>query len=287
MPNGLRIDVETMRKFNKERHSTLRNLSLTTLLLILLPISALAQANPQHIMVIAHRGAHEGVPSNTLLSLKVAIDLGIDYVECDIRTTADNKLVIMHDGTVNGTTNGTGKIREMTLKQIRKLDAGIKVGPQFAGTKVPTLDEMLKMARGKIGIYADTKDASPEALLGALKKHDMLSHTVIYGYHLDFFEGVAKLNPDVWIMPEARNETVLQNLLHKFQLKVVAFDAGDFKEPMISMTKQAGAKIYVDRLGKADNPEAWQAAIDQGAAGIQTDHPAGLLKYLRDHGYHP
>jgi glycerophosphoryl diester phosphodiesterase len=265
----------------------LRNLPLTTLLTVLLPVISLAQAKPQHIMVIAHQGAHEGIPSNTLLSLKAAIDLGIDYVECDIRTTADHKLVIMHNATVNGMTNGKGTIREMTLKQIRKLDAGIKVGPQFAGTKVPTLDEMLEMARGKIGIYADTKDASPEALLGALKKYGMLSHTVIYGYHLEFFEGVAKLNPDVWIMPEARNETVLQNLLHKFQLKVVAFYASDFKEPMISMTRQAGAKIYVDRLGEADNPESWQAAIDQGADGIQTDHPAALLKYLRDHGYHP
>jgi len=276
-----------MKKIHKERHCTLRNLPLSTLLIVLLPVFCLAQAKPQHIMVIAHRGAHQDVPYNTLLSLKAAIDLGIDYVECDIRTTADNKLVIMHNATVDATTNGKGKIREMTLKQIRKLDAGIKVGPQFAGTKVPTFNEMLKMARGKIGIYADTKDASPAALLGKLKRYGMLSHTVVFGYHLEFFEGVAKLNPDVWIMPEAKNETVLQELLHKFQLKVIAFDAADFKEPLIAMTKQAGAKIYVDRLGKADNPESWQAAIDQGADGIQTDHPAELLKYLRDHGYHP
>jgi glycerophosphoryl diester phosphodiesterase len=261
--------------------------SLSTLFLILLPIFGLAQAQSQPIAVIAHRGAHESVPSNTLRSLKAAIDLGVDYVECDIRTTANNKLVIMHNDTVDATTNGHGKIRELTLKQIRNLDAGVKVGPQFSGTKVPTLDEMLKMARGKIGIYADTKEASPEALLAALRKNDMLSHTVIYGYQLSFFEGVAKLNPDARIMPEAKSETVLQCLLHEFQPKVVAFDAGDFKEPMIGMAKQAGAKIYVDRLGKADNPESWQAAIDQGADGIQTDHPAELLKYLRDHRYHP
>jgi len=264
----------------------LRKRFITALLVALLPVMALAQAKLQHIMVIAHRGAHEGAPSNTLLSLKAAIDLGIDYVECDIRTTADHKLVIMHNATVDATTNGKGAIREMTLKQILQLDAGIKVGPQFAGTKVPTLAEMLRMASGKIEIYADTKDASPAALLGALKKYGMLSHTVIFGYHLEFFEGVAKLNPHVWIMPEARNETVLQDLLQRFQLKVVAFDAGDFKEPIIRMAKQAGAKIYVDRLGNADNPEAWQAAIDQGADGIQTDRPAELLKYLRDHGYH-
>jgi glycerophosphoryl diester phosphodiesterase len=264
----------------------LRNLPLIAILILLAPLISLDQAQPQHIMVIAHRGAHEGVPSNTLLSLKAAIDLGIDYVECDIRTTADNKLIIMHDATVNGTTNGKGKVREMTLKQIRKLDAGIKVGPQFAGTKVPTFDEILKTARGKIGIYADCKDVSPAALLGALKKYDMLQHSVIYGYSLSFFEGVAKLNPDVWIMPESKNEAILQDLLKEFKLKVVAFSAGDFKEPLISMTKQAGAKIYVDRLGPADNPEAWQGAVDLGVDGIQTDHPAALLKYLREHGYH-
>ncbi len=276
-----------MRKFHNETYRALRNLAVAFLLIALTSFMSPAQSKPEHIMVIAHRGAHEGIPSNTLLSLKEAIRLGVDYVECDIRTTADNRLVIMHNDTVDGTTNGKGKIRDMTLKQIRKLDAGIKVGPQFAGTKVPTLDEMLKTARGKIGIYADTKDASPEALLGALKKYNMLSHAVIYGYHLDFFEGVAKLDPNAWIMPESRNEMVLQNLLHEFHLKVVAFSASDFKEPLISMTKQAGAKIYVDRLGPADNPESWQAAIDAGADGIQTDHPAGLLKYLRDHGYHP
>ena len=93
----------------------MRTLSLITLLVFLLPVLSLAQAKPQHIMVIAHRGAHEDAPSNTLLSLKAGIDLGIDYVECDIRTTADNKLVIMHNETVEGTTNGKGKIRGLTL----------------------------------------------------------------------------------------------------------------------------------------------------------------------------
>lgn len=267
----------------------MRYLPLAAVFIFVSPLIGRAQSKPQRIMVIAHRGAHEGIPSNTLLSLKEAIRLGVDYVECDIRTTADDKLVIMHNDTVDGTTNGKGKIRDMTLKQIRALDAGIKVGPQFAGTKVPTFDEMLKLARGKIGIYADTKDAAPEALLGALKKYHMLSHTVIYGYNMEFYKGVAKLDPDAWIMPEAvhHDQPALQDLLQEFHLKVVAFSAGDFKEPLISMTKQAGAKIYVDRLGNADNPVAWQAAIDAGADGIQTDRPAGLLKYLREHGYHP
>ena len=125
----------------------MRNLSLALLLIALLSVISLAQDRPQQIMVIAHRGAHEGIPSNTLLSLKEGIRLGIDYVECDIRTTADNKLVIMHNDTVDATTNGKGRIRDLTLEQIRQLDAGIRVGPQFAGTKVPTLDEMLEMAR--------------------------------------------------------------------------------------------------------------------------------------------
>ena len=67
--------------------------------------------------------------------------------------------------------------------------------------------------------------------------------------------------------------------------KVLAFDANDFKPDVIAVAKKAGALVYVDRLGAADHVETWQDAIDQGADGIQTDHPEELVKYLRVKGY--
>jgi glycerophosphoryl diester phosphodiesterase len=87
------------------------------------------------------------------------------------------------------------------------------------------------------------------------------------------------------LMPEARNPEVLRNLIDMLALRVAAFDASDFNDPTLAVARAAKIEIYVDRLGAADNPAAWQDAIDRGAAGIQTDHPAELVEYLKSKGY--
>lgn len=241
------------------------------------------------IMVIAHRGAHAHAPENTIPAFKAAIRMGADYFECDVRPTADGRLVIMHDSTVNATTNGKGPVAKMTLKQIHELDAGAKFAPKFAGTWVPTFDETLKMARGKIGVYVDAKATSPSftnAVVNDLRRYAMVRHSVVYGYSLAFFRTVVRLDPQVRVMPEAVNPSLLQALIGEFHPQFIAFGASDFTPALIQAAQASGAKIYVDRLGSADNPAAWQAAINLGADGIQTNYPAKLLTYLRAHGYH-
>ncbi|MGH9435670.1 MAG: glycerophosphodiester phosphodiesterase [Terriglobia bacterium] len=264
-----------------------RSTSITILLLLFFTASGFSRSRT--VMVIAHRGAHNQYPENTIPAFKAAIEMGADYFECDVRTTADGTLVIMHNGTVNATTNGQGAVRRMTFKQIEALDVGVKFSPEFAGTRVPTFEQTLKLARGKIGVYVDAKDTSrnfAEAVVNDLKQFRMVPHSVVYGYSLSFFRDVVQFDPNIRIMPEAVNQTLLHTLVGEFHPQVIAFDASDFKPPLISITQQAGAKIFVDRLGSADNPEAWQAAIDLGADGIQTNYPAKLLGYLRAHGYH-
>jgi glycerophosphoryl diester phosphodiesterase len=235
-----------------------------------------------HIAVIAHRGEHRAHPENTLPAIQAAIDAGADFVELDVRTTSDGRLVLMHDGKVDRTTNGAGLVREMTFDQVRALDAGSKFSPQFAGTKVPSFDEALALAHGKIGVYVDSKDIAPADLVSALARADMLDRVVIYG-GAGFLKKVQALNPALKIMPEAGGAATLEKLLADLSPRVVAFDAGDFKDDAIMLAKHAGAAIYVDRLGAADNPAAWQDAIDRGAVGIQTDQPAELVEYLRTH----
>src|SRR3984885_10955009 len=93
------------------------------------------------IMDISHRGEHLHHPENTLPAFQAAIDAGADYFELDVRTTSDGKLVLMHDSTVDRTTNGTGEVHNLTFDQIRALDAGAKFSQNFVGTKIPTLDE--------------------------------------------------------------------------------------------------------------------------------------------------
>jgi glycerophosphoryl diester phosphodiesterase len=251
--------------------------------LLLLFCATLTAAD--RIVVIAHRGEHRAHPENTLPAFQAAIDAGADFFELDVRTTSDGRLVLMHDAKVDRTTNGSGAVREMTFDQIRALDAGAKFGPQFAGTKVPSFEEALALAHGKIGVYVDSKDIAPADLAAALGKADMLNRVVIYG-GAGFLKKVQALGPTLKIMPEAYGAATLEKLLADMQLSVAAFDAGDFKDEAIAVARRAGVQIYVDRLGLADNPAAWQDAVDRGAAGIQTDRPAELVAYLRSHNLH-
>lgn len=234
------------------------------------------------IKIISHRGEHLHHPENTMAAFQAAIDAGADYFELDVRTTSDGKFVIMHDNTLDRTTNGTGEVYKHTFDEIRALDAGAKFNPSFAGTKVPTLDEAFDLAHGKINVYVDTKYADPQQLVDTIVKHDMQDHVVIYGNPFFLYE-VRKIRPTLKVMPEALSPDICKLFVRAMQLQVIAFDANDFKDPVIDCAKTANAQIFVDRLGDADNPETWQKAIDLGAAGIQTNLPAELAAYLRAH----
>jgi glycerophosphoryl diester phosphodiesterase len=94
---------------------------------------------------------------------------------------------------------------------------------------------------------------------------------------------VHKIRPDLKVMPEADTVDICTLLVRDMHLQVVAYGARDFKPDIIACAKNAGAKVYVDRMGSTDNPAGWQQAIDMGADGIQTDRPAELVEYLRKH----
>jgi glycerophosphoryl diester phosphodiesterase len=99
------------------------------------------------IIVAGHRGAKSCRPENTMPSFAAAVEAGVDCIETDIHQTADGKLVLMHDGKVDRTTDSRGLIREMTLEQIKSLDAGSWFSEEYAGTRVPTLGELLEFAK--------------------------------------------------------------------------------------------------------------------------------------------
>ena len=105
--------------------------------------------------ICAHRGVMATHPENTVASLKEAIRLGVHAVEFDVHWTKDRQLVLMHDSTVNRTTNGRGKVSDFTLAEIRKPDADNWKGKQFAGERIPTLEETLKMMPENIWLFID------------------------------------------------------------------------------------------------------------------------------------
>lgn len=250
----------------------------------LLLLALAAQGQPRRVVAIAHRGEHLHHPENTIPAFQEAIRVGADFIEVDVRTTSDGKLVLSHDGNVERRTDGKGEISKMTFQEVRQLDAGIKSGPQFAGTKVPTFDEALDLARGKIGIYVDVKQASAKDLVTHIDGHGMTDNVVIYA-GLRLSKEIQALNPKLKVMPESQSEGTVKQLIEELHPRVIAFGARDFTPEIIRLTKEAKAEVYVDRMGATDNPAGWQTAIDAGADGIQTDRPGELVQYLREKGY--
>lgn len=240
------------------------------------------------ILTSAHRGEHHRHPENSLPAIQAAIDAGMDYVELDIRTTSDGKLILMHDATVNRMTNGKGDVAEMTFDTIRALDLGVRFPGQFPGLQVPTFEEALALAKkGGIGIYVHTKQAAPQELVDEIERHEMGGHVLFFADNESdphLLPELARLRPEWKLMPEAFNPTHVRELMETLRPKIIAFDNRDFDDATIAAARQANVGIFVDRL--ANNPEAWQNAIDRGATGIQTDYPDELAAFLRLHGYH-
>jgi glycerophosphoryl diester phosphodiesterase len=113
-------------------------------------------------LIIAHRGDSAARPENTLSAFRQALAVRADMIELDVQLTKDGQVVVLHDATVNRTTDGTGNVREMTLAELKKLDAGFptRFGTQFKGERIPTLTEALEALRGKAKVLIEIKRES-------------------------------------------------------------------------------------------------------------------------------
>lgn len=107
--------------------------------------------------VIAHKGASGIAPENTLAAIQAALDIGVDMIELDVRNTGDEEIVVIHDETLDRTTNGTGDVHDYTLEEIKQLDAGSWFDPKFHNEKVPTLKEALDLINGQCQVLIEIK----------------------------------------------------------------------------------------------------------------------------------
>lgn len=266
-----------------------RATALTTLICLILCASSGTAADAKKttqkpIVVIAHRGAHEEFPENTLESFRRAIELGVDYVEVDVRPTRDGRLILMHDSTVDRMTDGHGKVDQMTFDAIRKLHVKPNNKDGKGEFRVPTFDEALETCRGKIKVYVDHKSGPPADVFAAIKKHGMVANVVIYG-GVEQLREFKKLDPSVWIMPDHPGSP---DKIHKLvaDLKPETLDGNlrNWTKEQVEASHQAGAQVWVDNLGPNDDDRGFQKALDFGVDAIQTDHPAALVKYLKKVG---
>lgn len=140
-------------------------------------------------LVFAHRGAKRVAPENTLPAFEAAIRLGADGIELDVQYSSDGKLVIFHDLNLEKTSNGTGRLTAHPFEELRRLDAGSYFGPEFAGTQIPALDEVLDLAKGKLLVNIELKSLDISgAKLGvdvgeAVRAHGMVDDVVISSFN--------------------------------------------------------------------------------------------------------
>lgn len=135
------------------------------------------------ILVAGHRGYSTLYPENTLQSFQEAIELGVDMIEFDLNLTRDKAVVVIHDKTVDRTTDGHGYVRGLSLRNIRKLDAGIRSGRAFSGLRIPTLDELCNLVQDypQLLLNVEIKERTRETVdltIDILRKYALLERCV-------------------------------------------------------------------------------------------------------------
>jgi glycerophosphoryl diester phosphodiesterase len=143
------------------------------------------------ILVMGHRGAAGIEPENTLRSFRKAVDLGVDWIEMDVHLSRDQHLAVIHDSNVDRTTNGRGAVREMTLAEVQRLDAG-------KGERIPVLHEVLEAFRGKVRMQVELKaEGTAEPVVRLLERMGLAEEVRLTCGNLDRIREVKRLNPRV------------------------------------------------------------------------------------------
>ncbi len=143
---------------------------------------------------IAHRGASMIAPENTLAAFNKAIEIGVDAVELDLHGTADGEIVVIHDSSLDRTTNMRGPVNQTTLETIKQADAGSWFNQQFAGEPVPTLAEVLECITDETMAVLEIKDSMiSEAVVEKVREMNLLERIVIISFHISVIESVRQL----------------------------------------------------------------------------------------------
>jgi len=255
-------------------------------------INASAQPNPapkarHKFIVICHRGDHVKYPENTLAAYAEAIKNRADYIEIDLRTTKDSVLVSMHDNTVNRMTNAKGLVKDMTLTEIEQLQVKSSDSLDKTAYRVPTFEEILKLCKDKIYIYIDFKNASASVTYAILKKYGMEKQVLVYINGIQQFIDWRHVAPDMPLMFSLPNSVKDVEGMKTFisQVKPDILDGSwkEYTKTMVQFAVGQNIPVWPDIQSK-DEDKDWDAAIAIGLKGMQTDHPAALIKYLEETG---
>ena len=203
------------------------------------------------VRLIAHRGALQFAPENTLAAFDKALEIGFDIIEFDVRSTRDGVPVVFHDKTVDRTTDGTGNLSDYTWEELQQLDAGSWFAPEFAGTRVPSLEAALAHLQGRTCVMWDVKGRPTAAMVALFKKYGFVGDCVLttYGgfgaFNPDRFgQELLRLWPDAPLLLVARAPEDIDRLLAEFpQLSAVVGRTAALSE-LVTAAHQRGVRVF-------------------------------------------
>ena len=236
------------------------------------------------MLTIAHRGASGYAPENTFAAFRRAIAMGAGFIETDLQLSRDARLVAIHDATVNRTTNGQGAVHDMTLAELRRLDAGSWFGSEFAGERIPTIEEILEFTKKHdVVFYLEMKPSGSwggeHALISALRESGEIARTVVISFDPAILVGVRKIEP-----------TLMTGLLFEGQIsdpldKAIEIGArqiavrGDLVSPRL--LKEARERDLQVVCWTVNHPGHMRLLVEAGVDGIISDYPDRLLELTR------
>jgi glycerophosphoryl diester phosphodiesterase len=234
------------------------------------------------LMRIAHRGASGHCPENTRAAFLRAIELDADMVELDCQITRDGAVVVIHDETLERTTNGRGRVRDHTLKEIKRLDAGSWFRREFAGEEVLTLEEAVEILRGRVGLNLEIKGADPPGRLeiqcvGIVRSLHFSRETVFSSFSLPRMRLVRDLADDARIgilMNAGEPWTAAFALGAELGAEAVHAERSLVSATAVGEAHQRGLEV---RVWSVNRPSEMESLAVLGVDAIFTDFPERLL----------
>ncbi|MFC7878111.1 glycerophosphodiester phosphodiesterase [Isoptericola sp. NPDC057391] len=240
--------------------------------------------------VVAHRGASADAPQNTLAAFDLAGEVGAAMVELDVHLSADGVPMVIHDGTVDATTDGTGEVRRLGRDELQAFDAGAWFGPEFAGQRIPTLAEVLEVVghHPGLGVLCEYKGRwSAEDVAVTMRVLDapaLEGRLVVQGFDpttVATLRDVAPQVPRSLLVERPRDD--LHALLAELDAAAVSPSAALVADDpgLVAAAHAAGLRVF----GWTANDEpTWRTLLDADVDGIITDRPAALRDWLSSAG---
>lgn len=242
----------------------------------------------QKIVAVGHRGTKKFAPENTIAAHEAAFALGARAIEFDVRCTKDGHFILMHDATVNRTTNGSGRVKNMNLAEIKKLDAGIPKDVEFAGEPIPTLREALRNVRGRFVVDIDFKGGprnSADILANLLEEEGYSSgHLITIFARRHHFRMLKPLCPQYALRPHYISARRTRALSRDYPLELMGLRRLSFSFKAAEAITGSGLHLFCNVMGFSDNERGYEDSIKAGAKFIQSDHLDRLIPYLEERG---